>query len=69
MEKQYDSSVAEIVVFGDCHQDVEAGIRHLENLLDGDFVRQEFREDIIRKLSKSQVCYKTNNSLFFLEHL
>lgn len=62
VDKQHDSSLAEIVVFGDCNQNVEAGIRHLENLLDRDFVRKEFREDIIRKLSESQVCYKTKKN-------
>lgn len=50
------------MVFGDCNQAVEEGIKQLENLLDEDFVRKEFREEVIRELSKSQVCYRTNNS-------
>lgn len=60
--KQNDSSLTNIVVFGDCNQAVEEGIKQLENLLDEDFVRKEFREEVIRELSKSQVCYRTNNS-------
>lgn len=67
--KQNDSSTADIVVFGDCNQAVEEGIKQLENLLDEDFVRKEFREEVIRKLSKSQVCYRTIKSCTFLEHL
>lgn len=69
VEKQNDSSIADIVVFGDCNQAVEAGIKQLEYLLDEDFVTKEFREDVIRKLSKSQVCYRTTNCCTFLEHL
>lgn len=42
------------MVFSDCNQAVEVGIQHLENSLDEDYVRKEFREEVIRKLSKSQ---------------
>lgn len=48
--------MADIVVFSDCNQAVEAAIQHLENLLDENFVKKEFQEEVIRELSKSQVC-------------
>lgn len=51
-----DATLADIVVFSDCNQAVEAAIQHLEKLLDEDFVRKEFQEEVIRELSKSQVC-------------
>lgn len=54
-DKQNDASTATIIIYGE-GQDIDAGINRLENLLEGDFDTKEFKEEIIKKLSKTQVC-------------
>lgn len=61
-EIQNEASVVDIVVYGECNKALETGIQQLEKMIDGDFVTKEFTEEIIQKLSKSQVCHLISNS-------
>lgn len=61
-EIQNEASVVDIVVYGECFNAIEAGIQQLEKMIEGDFGTKEFTEEIIQKLSKSQVCYIISNT-------
>lgn len=54
-DKQIDASKATIIIYGK-GQDINAGIYRLEHLLEEDYHIKEFKDDIITKLSKTQVC-------------
>lgn len=55
--KDKDASKATFIVYGE-GQNIDAGINRLENLLEGNFDTKQFKEEIIKKLSKTQVCYQ-----------
>lgn len=59
-DKQIDASTATIIVYGE-GQDINAGINRLEHLLEGDYHIKEYKDDIITKLSKTQVCNELRN--------
>lgn len=52
-----DASKATFIVYGE-GKNIDAGINRLEHLLEGDFDTKEFKDEIIKKLSKTQVCYQ-----------
>lgn len=54
-DKQIDASKATIIIYGE-GQDINAGIYRLEHLLEGEYHIKEFKDDIITKLFKTQVC-------------
>lgn len=62
MVEEKDASKATIIVYGEGH-DIDTGINRLENSLEGDFDTKEFKDGIIKKLSKTQVCYRLRNIL------
>lgn len=62
MVEDKDASKATIIVYGES-QDIDTGINRLENLLEGDFDTKEFKDKIIPKLSKTQVCFRLRNIL------
>lgn len=54
-DKQIDALKATIIIHGE-GQDINAGIYRLEHLLEEDYHIKEFKDNIITKLSKTQVC-------------
>lgn len=62
MVEEKDASKATIIVYGEGH-DIDTGINRLENSLEGDFDTKEFKDEIIKKLSKTQVCNRLRNIL------
>nr|XP_034317327.1 protein mono-ADP-ribosyltransferase PARP14 isoform X2 [Crassostrea gigas] len=52
--EEKDASKATIIVYGEGH-DIDTGINRLENSLEGDFDTKEFKDEIIKKLSKTQM--------------
>lgn len=62
MVEDKDASKATIIVYGEGH-DIDTGINRLENLLEGDFDTKEFKDEIIPRLSKTQVGFRLRNIL------
>lgn len=63
-----DASKATIIVNGES-QDIDTGINRLEHLLKGDFHKKKFKDEIIPRLSKTQVCFCLKNILQKLKGL
>lgn len=62
MVEDKDASKATIIVYGES-LDIDTGITRFESLLERDFDTKEFKHEIIKKLSKPQVCFRLGNTL------
>lgn len=47
-----------IVVYAESQNDIDRGIQNLENLLNKDFHKKDFQDEVIHEFTANQVCLR-----------